>query len=67
MESKRGLIFLFLALTLTLAIVTEASKIHDFSRLISNVNSDLIEDANEFLMSSEENHRALARRRKYVS
>nr|ABD32366.1 hypothetical protein MtrDRAFT_AC149801g10v2 [Medicago truncatula] len=38
MESKRGLIFLFLALTLALAIVTEASKIHDISGLISQVN-----------------------------
>ena len=67
MESKRGIIFLLFVLTLALAIVTEASKIHDFSSLIGNANNDLIEDDNEFLMSSEENHRLLRGRKKYIS
>ncbi|KAK2393555.1 hypothetical protein P8452_15533 [Trifolium repens] len=66
MESKRGIIFLLFALTLALAIITEA-KIHEFSGIISTANNDLIEDANEFLMSSEESHRLLAGRGRYIS
>ncbi|XP_004485791.1 protein RALF-like 19 [Cicer arietinum] len=67
MESKRGLVFLILALTLALAIVTEASKIHDFSPLVTNDENGLIEDDNEFLMSSEASHRILAGRGRYIS
>ncbi|MCH97469.1 protein RALF-like 19-like [Trifolium medium] len=66
MESKRGIIILLFALTLALAMVTEA-KIHSFSGIIPIANSDLIEDDNEFLMSSEENQRLLRGRRGFIS
>ncbi|XP_004504245.1 protein RALF-like 19 [Cicer arietinum] len=66
MDSKRGLVFFILALTLALAMVTEAFKIHEFSGLMTNGDNGLIEDDNEFLMSSEASHRVLAGRRRYI-
>lgn len=56
MESKIGLIFLLLVLTLT--IVTEASE--NLSGLVNNANSVLIEDDTEILMSSKGRHRYIS-------
>lgn len=66
MESKRGLVFLLMAMTLVFAMMAEASKVHEFAGLVSNVNDDLVEDSNEFLMSSEASHRFLAGRQRYI-
>ncbi|KAJ1381878.1 Rapid ALkalinization Factor [Sesbania bispinosa] len=67
MDSKRLLVFLLLALVV--AMVAEASKMPDLAGLVSggDGDGDLIEDDNEFLMSSESARRALAGRQRYIS
>ncbi|KAL1335920.1 hypothetical protein HN51_030355 [Arachis hypogaea] len=65
MESK-ALLVIFVLATLAFAMVAEATKIHEFSRLTSPGDYDLLVDDNEFLMNSESTRRTLAQAR-YIS
>ncbi|KAE9607212.1 hypothetical protein Lal_00025835 [Lupinus albus] len=62
MNFKYMLVFLLLAL----AMVAEASKIHDISFNHVTTVGDLIGDDNEELLDSEANRRTLWGRRRYI-
>ncbi|XP_061341607.1 protein RALF-like 19 [Gastrolobium bilobum] len=66
MASKGWLVF-FLVAFLALAMVAEATTIHEFGRMVTAGDVDLIVDDNEFLMVSESNHRQLYGRKRYIS
>ncbi|KAL2344060.1 hypothetical protein Fmac_005345 [Flemingia macrophylla] len=56
-----------LLLTLALAMVAEASKVHHEYGHHGALVGDLIGDDNEMLLDSESNRRALGGRQKYIS
>ncbi|MED6134225.1 hypothetical protein PIB30_035109 [Stylosanthes scabra] len=65
MESKT-LVVVFVLATMAFAMAAEAAKIHEFSRVTSPGDYDLLIDDNEFLMNSESTRRTLAQA-KYIS
>ncbi|XP_027339412.1 protein RALF-like 19 [Abrus precatorius] len=67
MNSKGWVVFHLLALAL--AMVAEASELHDFIHVVNEGDTVLLVDDNEFLMSSESHRRTLYvnRRIRYIS